>query len=193
MDIIQEFEKRQIKRKVPLIKPGDVVKVHQKIQEGDKERIQIFEGVVIKIHRGYGINGNITIRKIASGVGVEKTFPFHLPSIVKMEVVKRGKVRRAKLYFLRRLQEKAAKLKDQKLSEEVKTSLKFDTEEDKRKAEAEKAQKEKAKKEEKKDSTEKHEEPKQPQQTEDKSNKQPVEEKKETTSNTKPEKSEDKK
>ncbi len=193
MDIIQEFEKRQIKRKVPLIKPGDTVKVHQKIQEGDKERIQIFEGVVIKIHRGYGINGNVTIRKIASGVGVEKTFPFHLPSIVKMEVVRRGKVRRAKLYFLRRLQEKAAKLKDRKLSEEVKSSLKFDTEEDKRKAEAEKAQKEKAKKEEEKDTKEKHEEPKQPQQSEDKSNKQPIEEKKETTSNTKPEKAEDKK
>jgi len=135
MDIIQEFEKKQIKRKIPLVRPGDTIKVHQKIKEGDKERIQIFEGVVIKIHRKYGINGNVTVRKIASGVGVEKTFPFHLPSIVKMEVIKRGKVRRAKLFYLRRLQEKAAKLKDKKLSDKLKNELQFDSEKDKEKAE----------------------------------------------------------
>lgn len=137
MDIIQEFEKKQIKRKIPLVKPGDTIKVHQKIKEGDKERIQIFEGVVIKIHRKYGINGNVTVRKIASGVGVEKTFPFHLPSIVKMEVVKRGKVRRAKLFYLRRLQEKAAKLKEKKLSNKLKNELQFDNENDKEKTENE--------------------------------------------------------
>jgi len=132
MDIIQEFEKKQVKRKIPLIKPGDTIKIHQKIQEGDKERIQIFEGVVIKIRRGYGINGNITVRKISSGIGVEKTFPFHLPSIVKMEVIKRGKVRRAKLYYLRRLQEKAAKLKDKKLSDKKRSTLIFDSTEAKK-------------------------------------------------------------
>jgi large subunit ribosomal protein L19 len=147
MDLISEFEKTQIKRKIPYIKPGDTIKVHQKIKEGDKERIQIFEGTVIKIHRGYGINGNATVRKIASGVGVEKTFPFHLPSIVKIEVVKRGKVRRAKLYYLRRLQEKAARLKEKRLTEEMKKQLRFEAKEEKKKKEEKKAKKKKEKEE----------------------------------------------
>lgn len=141
MDIINDFEKKQAKRKIPRIRPGDTIKVHQKIKEGDKERVQIFEGVVIKIHRRFGINGNVTVRKIASGVGVEKTFPFHLPSITKIEVVKRGKVRRAKLYYLRRLQEKAARLKDMKITDEMKQQLQFESEEEKEKKEAKKAKK----------------------------------------------------
>lgn len=155
MDLISEFEKTQIKRSIPYIKPGDTVKIHQKIKEGDKERIQIFEGTVIKICGGFGINGNITVRKIASGVGVEKTFPFHLPSIVKMEVMKRGKVRRAKLYYLRELQEKAAKLKERKLSEELKNKLQFEEEEEKKKKEEKKA-----KKKEEKEAKKKKDEPK---------------------------------
>ena len=100
MDKVQEFENSQIKRKIPTIKPGDTIKVHERIKEGDKDRIQVFEGVVIKIHGGYGVNGNVTVRKITLGTGVEKTFPFHLPTIEKIEVVRRGEVRRAKLYYL---------------------------------------------------------------------------------------------
>ena len=154
MDIIHEFEKKQATRKIPYIRPGDTIKVHQKIKEGDKQRVQIFEGVVIKNHRGFGINGNVTVRKIASGVGVEKTFPLHLPSITKIEVVKRGKVRRAKLYYLRRLQEKAARLKDKKLTEEAKKELIFESEAEKK----EQAEKKTKKKEEK--GTEKKYQPK---------------------------------
>ena len=145
MDLIQEFEKSQAKRKIPQIRPGDTIKIHQKIKEGEKERVQIFAGTVIKIHRGFGINGNVTVRKVASGVGVEKTFPFHLPSIVKIEVTKRGKVRRAKLYYLRRLQEKAARLKEKKLTSEMKQQLQFESEEEKEKQEAKKAKKKEGK------------------------------------------------
>ncbi|NQV12857.1 MAG: 50S ribosomal protein L19 [Parcubacteria group bacterium] len=163
MDLLQEFEKKQAKRKIPSIRPGDTIKVHQKVEEGDKQRIQIFEGVVIKIHRGFGINGNVTVRKIASGVGVEKTFPFHLPSINKIEVVKRGKVRRAKLYYLRRLQEKAARLKEKKMTEEMKQQLMFESDEEKKDQEAKKAKKKEEKdtkpKEEKKPENKKEEKP----------------------------------
>ncbi|MBU1178377.1 50S ribosomal protein L19 [Patescibacteria group bacterium] len=141
MDLLQEFEKKQATRKIPYIKPGDTIKVHQKIKEGDKQRIQVFEGVVIKIHCGFGINGNVTVRKIASGVGVEKTFPFHLPSITKLEVVRRGKVRRARLYYLRELQEKAARLKEKKLTQKVKDGLRFESDEEKKEQEAKKAKK----------------------------------------------------
>jgi len=146
MDIIQEFEKSQLKRKIPRIKPGDTVKIHQKIKEGEKERVQIFTGTVIRIRRGFGINGNVTVRKVSSGVGVEKTFPFHLASFVKIEVLKRGKVRRAKLYFLHRLQEKAARLKENKLTEEVRKKLQFESVEEKQQPEEKKTVKQKNKK-----------------------------------------------
>ncbi len=134
MDIIQEFEKTQIKRTFPAIRPGDTVRVHQKIKEesnakgkkGDKERIQIFEGVVLRIRGGKGMNGSFLVRKTASGVGVEKNFPIHMPSIVKVEVVKRGKVRRARLYYLRDKKEKDSRLQEIKLSPKDLEKLKFD-------------------------------------------------------------------
>lgn len=125
-ELVKKFEKSQIKRKMPEIKPGDTVKVYQKIKEGDKERIQFFQGTVIRISNGYGMNGTFTVRKIASGVGVEKIFPFHLPTIVKLEVLKKGDVRRAKLYYLRNLQQKKAKLKEKNISQEDLDKMGFD-------------------------------------------------------------------
>ena len=86
---------------MPELRPGDTIKVHQKIKEGDKERIQIFEGIIIAKKHGKGISATITVRKVVDGVGVERVFPIHSPSIEKIEVVRHGKVRRAKLYYLR--------------------------------------------------------------------------------------------
>jgi large subunit ribosomal protein L19 len=108
--LLEKFNKEQLKN-VPDIKPGDTIKVHQKIKEGDKERIQIFEGVVIARKHGKGISATITVRKVVDGVGVERVFPVHSPSIDKVEVIKHGKVRRAKLYYLRTAKGKKAKLK----------------------------------------------------------------------------------
>ena len=98
-------------KQMPDIRPGDTVKVHQKIKEGDKERIQIFEGVVIARKNGKGISSTITVRKVVEQVGVERIFPVHSPAIATIEVVKSGKVRRAKLYYLRTAKGKKAKLK----------------------------------------------------------------------------------
>ena len=96
---------------MPDLRPGDTIKVHQKIKEGDKERIQIFEGVIIAKKHGKGISGTITVRKIVDGVGVERVFPIHSPSVEKFEIVRHGKVRRAKLYYLRTAKGKKARLK----------------------------------------------------------------------------------
>ena len=127
MNLVQIFEKEKETKKIPDIRPGDVVKVHEKIKEKDKERIQVFEGVVIKIKGGKGINGNITVRKIAAGgVGVERIYPFYLPALSKIEVVRRGKVRRAKLYYLREKQAKEARLKEKKLTKEELGKLKYE-------------------------------------------------------------------
>ncbi len=106
----ETFQKSQLKA-MPDIRPGDTVKVHQKIKEGDKERIQIFEGIVIARKHGKGISSTITVRKVVEGVGVERILPVHSPSIAKIEVVKSGKVRRAKLYYLRTAKGKKARLK----------------------------------------------------------------------------------
>ena len=95
----------------PAIKPGDTVKVHVKVREGDKERIQVFEGMVIGMHRG-GARATFTVRKVSFGQGVERIFPLHSPVIDKIEVVRTARVRRAKLYFLRELRGKAARLKE---------------------------------------------------------------------------------
>ncbi len=105
------FNQTQLKKDLPLLKPGSTIKVHQKIKEGDKERIQIFEGVVIAAKHGKGMVGTITVRKVVEGIGVERIFPVHSPSIEKIELVKSGKVRRAKLYYLRGAKGKKAKLK----------------------------------------------------------------------------------
>ena len=104
---------------MPDVKPGYTVKVHQKIKEGDKERIQIFEGVVIARKHGQGISATITVRKVVDGVGVERIFPVHSPSISKIDVVKLGKVRRSKLYYLRTAKGKKAKLKKKDLAAAV--------------------------------------------------------------------------
>ena len=110
-NIITEITKEQLRSDVPSFRPGDTVKVHVKVVEGTRERIQLFEGVVIK-RRGGGISETFTVRKISYGVGVERTFPVHTPKIAKLEVVRKGKVRRAKLYYLRNLRGKAARIKE---------------------------------------------------------------------------------
>lgn len=111
MDIIKSIEHEQLKNKIPELKIGDTVKVHQRIKEGNRERIQIFEGIIIK-KQGGGVNATFTVRKIAYGVGVEKTFLVHSPMVEKVEVVRVGKARRAKLYYLRDRVGKAAKTKE---------------------------------------------------------------------------------
>ncbi len=113
MNLIQQIESQYMKKDVPDIHPGDTVKVSVRIVEGEKERIQVVEGVVIRI-RGGGIRKTITVRKVAFNVGVERIFPVHSPKVEKVEIVKRAKVRRAKLYYLRELRGKAARLKELK-------------------------------------------------------------------------------
>jgi large subunit ribosomal protein L19 len=109
--LIEDITKEQLKADLPQFRPGDTVRVHVKVVEGTRERIQVFEGVVIK-RRGGGISETFTARKISYGVGVERTFPVHSPKIAKIEVIRRGKVRRAKLYYLRNLRGKAARIKE---------------------------------------------------------------------------------
>lgn len=110
-NIITEITKEQLRSDLPTFRPGDTVRVHVKVVEGTRERIQVFEGVVIK-RRGGGISETFTVRKISYGVGVERTFPVHTPKIARLEVIRRGKVRRAKLYYLRNLRGKAARIKE---------------------------------------------------------------------------------
>jgi large subunit ribosomal protein L19 len=110
MSAIELVEKSQLAQR-PAMRSGDTVRVHVKVREGDKERIQIFEGVVIGQHRG-GTRASFTVRKVSFGQGVERIFPLHSPTIHKVEVVRSAKVRRAKLYYLRDLKGKAARMKD---------------------------------------------------------------------------------
>ncbi|NBI29563.1 50S ribosomal protein L19 [Chengkuizengella marina] len=111
MNIVREITQDQLRQDLPSFRPGDTLKVHVKVIEGSRERIQVFEGVVIK-KRGGGISETFTVRKISYGVGVERTFPINSPKIDKIDVVRRGKVRRAKLYYLRALRGKAARIKE---------------------------------------------------------------------------------
>ncbi|NOX64452.1 MAG: 50S ribosomal protein L19 [Chlorobi bacterium] len=111
MDKLKEIVEEQIRTDHPNFKSGDRVRVHVRVIEGEKERIQIFEGNVISI-RGGGISKTFTVRKVSSGVGVERVFPFSSPKLAKIEVIREGKVRRAKLYYLRNLSGKAARIKD---------------------------------------------------------------------------------
>ena len=111
MDIIKAIEHEQLKEKVPVLDVGNTVRVHAKIKEGNRERIQVFEGIIIK-KQGGGVNETFTVRKISYGVGVEKTFLLHSPNVEKVEVVRVGKARRAKLYYLRDRVGKAAKTKE---------------------------------------------------------------------------------
>ncbi len=104
---------------IPPLAPGDTVKVSSKVVEGDRERIQVFQGVVIKVRQG-GIRANFTVRRVAYGVGVERTFPMHSPLVEKVEVVRHGRVRRAKLYYLRGLSAKASRIKEKRVGGEKK-------------------------------------------------------------------------
>ncbi len=114
MELIRSMEAAQLKKDLAVFNTGDTVKVHVKVKEGTRERIQVFEGIVIK-RQGGGIRETFTVRRIASGVGVERTFPVHSPKIEKIQVVKRGKVRRAKLHYIRKRIGKAAfKIKEKK-------------------------------------------------------------------------------
>ena len=112
MDIIKSIEHEQLKNKIPELKVGNTVRVHIRIKEGNKERIQVFEGIIIKVQGG-GVNQTFTVRKISYGVGVEKTFLVHSPLVEKVELVRVGKARRAKLFYLRDRVGKAAKTKEQ--------------------------------------------------------------------------------
>jgi ribosomal protein L19 len=111
MDIIKSIEHEQLKNKIPDLHVGDTIRVHQRIKEGNRERIQVFEGIVIK-KQGGGLNATFTVRRVAYGVGVEKTFLIHSPMVEKVEVVRVGKARRAKLYYLRDRVGKSAKTKE---------------------------------------------------------------------------------
>ena len=111
MDLIKVFTNEQLKETPPEINVGDTVKVHNRIKEGQRERIQLFEGTVIAKKNG-GISESFTVRRVAYGCGVEKTFPLHSPNVVKVEVVRTGKVRRSKLYYIRERIGKSAKVKE---------------------------------------------------------------------------------
>lgn len=115
MNLIDQIEKEEMKKEVPDIRVGDTVKVHMRIVEGEKERIQIIEGIVIRIHGG-GIRETLTVRKVSFGIGVERIFPIHSPRVEKVEVIKQAKVRQARLYYLRDLKGKAARLKEKRPS-----------------------------------------------------------------------------
>ena len=116
---LENFNQIQLKKDSPDIRPGDTVKVYQKIKEGDKERIQIFEGLVIARKHGKGVSATIAVRKIISGIGVERTFPIHSPLIEKLEITNRSKVRRAKLYYLRTAKGKKGKLKKKGVTQAI--------------------------------------------------------------------------
>mgnify|MGYP005816639755 CR=1 FL=1 len=111
MDLLKAFNEKNLKAEVPAAQVGDTVRVHIRVKEGNRERIQIFEGTVIAKKHG-GIEETITVRRVSYGVGVEKVFPLHAPSVEKIELVRKGKVRRAKLYYLRDRVGKAAKIKE---------------------------------------------------------------------------------
>ena len=110
MNVIEQIEREQMRMDVPAFRPGDTIKVHLRIIEGEKERIQVFQGAVLRLRKG-GVNSTFTVRKVSDGVGVERVFPMHSPFIERVEVVTQGKVRRSRLYYLRALRGKAARIK----------------------------------------------------------------------------------
>jgi len=116
--LLQDIQKLAMKKKVPAIRPGYTVRVHQKVKEGEKERIQIFEGLVLKVNSGYGADKTFTVRKVVEGIGVERIFPLYSTNIVKIEVKKKSKVRRAKLFYMRERSGKSARLKESFVSKE---------------------------------------------------------------------------
>ena len=116
MSLLQKFEARFAKAEHPAFRPGDTIKVYVRVIEGDKERAQMFQGVVVN-QRGAGTNATFTVRKVTDGIGVERIFPFHSPSISRIVVARHGKVRRAKLFYLRKKTGKAAKIEEKKTVE----------------------------------------------------------------------------
>ena len=110
MNVIEKIEREQLRLDLPVFRPGDTIKVHLRIIEGEKERIQVFQGAVLRLRKG-GVNSTFTVRKVSDGVGVERVFPMHSPFIERVEVVAQGKVRRSRLYYLRSLRGKAARIK----------------------------------------------------------------------------------
>lgn len=110
MNVIEKIEREQLRLDMPAFRPGDTIKVHLRIIEGEKERIQVFQGAVLRLRKG-GVNSTFTVRKVSDGVGVERVFPMHSPFIERVEVVAQGKVRRSRLYYLRALRGKAARIK----------------------------------------------------------------------------------
>lgn len=115
MEMIEQLEKESMRLDLPAFKPGDTVRVHVKIREGEKERIQVFQGVVISKRKGK-TRATFTVRKVSYGVGVERIFPLHSPIIDKIEVVTQGRVRRSKIYYLRKLRGKAARIKEKRIN-----------------------------------------------------------------------------
>jgi large subunit ribosomal protein L19 len=113
MDVIEAIEREQMRLDIPDFKSGDTVKVHAKIKEGDKERIQVFQGVVIRKRKGK-MGATFTVRKVSYGIGVERIFPLHSPNIDRVEIISRGKVRRGRLYYMRKLKGKAARIKEKR-------------------------------------------------------------------------------
>lgn len=114
MDHIRTFAEEQLKPDTPVFRPGDTVRVHVKVVEGERQRIQVFEGVVIR-RRGGGVSETFTVRRVSYGVGVERTFPLHSPRVDRIEVIRLGRVRRARLYYLRKLRGKAARIRERKV------------------------------------------------------------------------------
>ncbi|MBS1238143.1 MAG: ribosomal protein [Deltaproteobacteria bacterium] len=113
MDVIETIEREQMRLDIPDFRAGDTVKVHAKIKEGDKERIQVFQGVVVRKRKGK-MGATFTVRKVSYGIGVERIFPLHSPNIDRVEIVSKGKVRRARLYYMRQLKGKAARIKEKR-------------------------------------------------------------------------------
>ena len=113
MDLIKEVEKQHLKDNIPDFSPGDSVRVHVKVKEGNRERTQVFEGVVIR-RQGSGLKETFTVRRVTYGIGVERRVPVHSPVVSRIEVTRRGRVRRAKLYYLRKLAGKAARIREQR-------------------------------------------------------------------------------
>ncbi len=125
MGIVENINAENLKKDVPEFRSGDTVRVHQLIVEGNKERVQIFEGVCIR-RNGGGVNETFTVRKVSYNVGVERIYPLHSPRITKIEVKQRGKVRRARLYYLRELRGKAAKIKQGRRMNSIEAALTYD-------------------------------------------------------------------
>ena len=113
MNLLENIEKEQMRVDIPDFRAGDTIKVHARIKEGDKERIQIFQGFVLRKRKGK-TGATFTVRKVSYGIGVERIFPFHSPNIDKIEIISRGKVRRGRLYYMRKLRGKAARIKEKR-------------------------------------------------------------------------------